>query len=55
MPDSWEKANGLDPNDSSDGNQCSLSKDGYTNLEIYINSLVPEFPLTVKQTKSKEK
>lgn len=55
MPDSWEKANGLDPNDSSDGNQCSLSKGGYTNLEMYINSLVPEFPLTVKQTKSKEK
>lgn len=40
MPDDWEIANGLDPNDVSDGNK--IGKDGYTNLEIYLNSLVAD-------------
>lgn len=39
MPDEWEKANGLDPNDSSDGAKYNLSR-SYTNLEVYINSIV---------------
>lgn len=39
MPDEWEIANGLNPHDSSDGNKYDLSKE-YTNLEIYLNSLV---------------
>lgn len=39
MPDEWEKANGLDPNDAADGNALV---DGYTNLEIYMNSLVAD-------------
>lgn len=38
MPDNWEKAHGLNPEDSKDGNE--VGKDGYTNLEIYLNSLV---------------
>jgi hypothetical protein len=38
MPDSWEKNNGLDMNDGSDGN--AISAGGYTNLENYLNSLV---------------
>lgn len=38
MPDAWEKANGLDPNDASDAN--TLNADGYTMLEVYMNSLV---------------
>lgn len=38
MPDSWEKANGLNPEDSKDGNE--VGKDGYTNLEDYLNGLV---------------
>ncbi|MBN2182856.1 MAG: hypothetical protein JW715_13170 [Sedimentisphaerales bacterium] len=38
MPDNWEKANGLNPEDPKDGNE--IGKDGYTNLEIYLNSLV---------------
>jgi hypothetical protein len=37
MPDDWEKANGLDPNDASDRNQTWGP--GYTMLEKYINSL----------------
>lgn len=41
MPDDWERENGLDPTDPSDGNGLSLSKD-YTNLEIYMNSLCSE-------------
>lgn len=41
IPDAWETANGLDPNDASDALTYSLdSKDYYTNLEVYANSLV---------------
>jgi hypothetical protein len=38
MPDAWETALGLNPNDSKDGNK--KSDDGYTMLELYLNSLV---------------
>jgi hypothetical protein len=41
MPDAWEIANGLDPNDSSDSRKYNLSAE-YTNLEVYLNSLVSE-------------
>jgi hypothetical protein len=40
MADAWERANGLDPNDDSDRN-ADADADGYTNLEAYLNSLVP--------------
>ena len=40
MPDKWETANGLDPNDASDGNKTGA--DGYTNLETYLNALVAD-------------
>ncbi len=41
MPDAWETANGLNPNDASDGNLYTLdSKKWYTNVEVYINSIV---------------
>lgn len=39
MPDNWEVEEGLNPKDASDGAKYSLSKD-YTNLEVYLNSLV---------------
>lgn len=39
IPDEWETANGLNPNDSADGNAFTLNKN-YTNLEVYLNSLV---------------
>lgn len=39
IPDSWESANGLDPNDASDA--MAISSSGYANIEVYINSLVP--------------
>lgn len=38
MPDAWEKEHGLNANDPADGN--ATQKDGYTNLEHYLNSLV---------------
>ncbi|MEE9355463.1 MAG: hypothetical protein V3U75_07715 [Methylococcaceae bacterium] len=40
MPDSWESTKGLDPNDASDGNKIDLNLAGYTNLEIYLDSIV---------------
>jgi len=40
MPDSWEFARGLNPNASNDANQ-DRNGDGYTNIEEYINSLIP--------------
>jgi pectate lyase len=39
MPDAWEKTNGLNPNDPSDASAFKLDK-LYTNIEVYINSLV---------------
>jgi hypothetical protein len=40
MPDVWETAHGLDPANASDRNG-DTDQDGYTNLEEYLNSLVP--------------
>ena len=37
MPDSWEKANGLDPADPADRN--TVAADGYTMLETYLNGI----------------
>lgn len=39
MPDNWEIANGLNPNDPNDRNGYKFNN-GYTNLENYLNSLV---------------
>lgn len=38
MPDTWETANGLDLNNAADRN--TINPEGYTMLEVYINSLV---------------
>ncbi|MFV0366446.1 MAG: polysaccharide lyase family 1 protein [Mangrovibacterium sp.] len=37
MPDVWEQKHKLNSNDAADGK--ALSKSGYTNLELYLNSL----------------
>jgi hypothetical protein len=39
MPDEWETKNGLNANDASDASAYKLDK-GYTNIEVYINSMV---------------
>lgn len=41
MPDDWEVNHNLNPNDSSDGALFMLNQE-YTNLEVYINSIVKE-------------
>ena len=44
MPDEWETANGLNPSDASDGSAYTIDteKGWYTNLEVYMNSLVED-------------
>lgn len=42
MPDEWEKANGLDPNDATDA--VEVAANGYLNIENYINS-IPASPV----------
>ena len=41
MPDDWEKKNGLNPGNASDAAQYDKNKTGYTNIEIFLNSVVP--------------
>ena len=45
IPDEWENQHGLNPNNIDDGKQ--IGEGGYTNLEIYLNSLVAD--ITNKQ------
>ncbi|APB69518.1 pectin esterase [Paenibacillus polymyxa] len=48
MPDEWERAHGLDPNNADDRNGQGLAgtgayahfAKGYTNLEVYLNDLI---------------
>lgn len=39
MPDAYEVKNGLNPKDASDA--AKISKSGYSNIEVYLNSVVP--------------
>jgi hypothetical protein len=41
MPDEWEKKNNLNSNNAADAEQMAKSKSGYTNIEEYLNSVVP--------------
>jgi hypothetical protein len=51
MPDAWEKAHGLNPNDAADGNAYTIDKRGfYTNAEVYFNSIVE--PIIKAQNKN---
>ena len=46
MPDAWETANGLDPNSASDASTYTLDpKKYYTNVEVYLNSIVQDIML----------
>ena len=44
IPDAWETANGLNPNDATDAFKITLDteKGWYTNLEVYASSLVED-------------
>lgn len=43
MPDDWEIANGLNPDDPGDGNDKKLDTKGwYTNLEVYLSNVVED-------------
>ena len=39
IPDSWEKAHGLNPQDPADAGKRTIQKE-YDNIEVYLNSLV---------------
>jgi hypothetical protein len=41
IPDEWEKVHGLNPNDPHDAANPARDGSGYSNLEIYLNSLIP--------------
>lgn len=43
MPDAWERAHGLNPSDLADS-RADRNQDGYTNVEEYINGLIPGEP-----------
>lgn len=46
IPDVWEKANGLNPNNAADATAYSIDPAKYyTNLEVYANSLVQDIML----------
>ncbi len=47
IPDEWEKKNGLNPNDPTDSAKFATNKSGYTNIELYLNSMVPLKQVTV--------
>ncbi len=40
IPDLWEEQHGLDKNSALDGSAINTESGGYTNLEVYLNSLV---------------
>jgi hypothetical protein len=42
MPDDFETAHKLNPQNPADGGAVGLSPDGYTNLEVYLNSLTDQ-------------
>ncbi len=46
MPDEWEIANGLNPNDASDA--VAINADGYTNIEAYSHTIDAPYPYIKK-------
>lgn len=39
MPDAWEVAHGLNPHDASDAGKLAKNGGGYTNIEVYLNTV----------------
>jgi hypothetical protein len=50
MPDTWEADNGLNPD--SNGDASLLCSDGYTNLEHYINGIIPSMTTDIASSES---
>ena len=46
IPDAWEIANGLNPNDASDA--VAINADGYTNIEAYSHTINAPYPYIKK-------
>lgn len=46
IPDEWERANGLNPNDASDA--VKLNAQGYTNIEAYSHTITSSYPYIKK-------
>ncbi len=51
MPDDYEKKVGLNPNDASDANG-DINHDGYTNIEMYINGINPNYSVNWQDLKN---
>ncbi|KAI9453508.1 pectin lyase fold/virulence factor [Russula earlei] len=51
IPDAWETAHGLNPNNAKDAS--AITKSGYSNLEVYLNSLVDVKTVTPAATAKK--
>ncbi|MDR3297334.1 MAG: pectate lyase, partial [Prevotellaceae bacterium] len=49
IPDTWEQAHNLNPSKASDGNDTTLNAP-YTNLEVYLNSLVDHIIFAQQKT-----
>ena len=41
MPDAYESKHGLNPNNAADATEMAKNGGGYTNIEIYLNGVVP--------------
>lgn len=41
IPDSWETAHGLNPHNAADSPAMAKNGGGYSNIEVYLNSVVP--------------
>ncbi|MGG9960838.1 polysaccharide lyase [Ferruginibacter sp. SUN106] len=51
IPDAWETAHGLNANDASDA--AKITKSGYSNIEVYLNSVVDVKKVTPATTVKK--
>jgi hypothetical protein len=49
MPDAWERKTNLNPEDPADGNK-DRNKDGFTNLEEYLNNLTHQNRMSINAT-----
>jgi hypothetical protein len=49
MPDAWERKVNLNPMDPADGNE-DRNKDGFTNLEEYLNNLTQQNRMSINAT-----